>query len=126
MQPQQCQHILVVEDDPGFRRTVVRMLESAGFAVTAAQGFSDAMKAIETVNEISLLLADIEMPAGKPHGYSIGASARRYRHDLKIVYMTGRNEPDKFALFDRGSVVLLKPFTVNALVKTIMAEFEGV
>ena len=126
MQPQKCQHILVVEDDTGFRRTVVRMLESAGFAVTAAQGFSDAMKAIETVDEISLLLADIEMPPGKPHGYSIGACARNHRRDLKIVYMTGRHEPDKFALFDRRSAVLLKPFTVNALVETIMAEFERV
>ena len=122
MQPQKCEHILVVEDNADFRRDVVRMLESAGFAVTAAQGFGDAMKAIESINEISLLLADVEMPAGTPHGYSIGASARRHRHDLKIVYMTGGTEPDRFALFDRGATVLFKPFTADTLISKITGE----
>ncbi|HXP02848.1 MAG TPA: response regulator [Stellaceae bacterium] len=114
---------MVVEDDASLRRIVVRMLEGAGFAVTAAHGFGDAMEAIESTNEISLLLADIEMPAGTPHGYSIGASARRHRHDLKIVYMTAGPEPEGFALFDRGGGgVLRMPFTAYALIRTITVE----
>ena len=124
MQAQSSRHILVVEDNAQFRRTVVRMLESAGFAVTAAQGFCDAMQAIESSNAISLMLTGLEMPAGTPHGYSIGASARRQRHDLKIIYMTGGAGPDNFALSDRGATVLLNPFTAETFIKKVTVEFE--
>ena len=113
------QHILVVEDNAAYRRLVVRILQGAGFKVTAAGDFADAMKAIEAGGDFTLLLSDIGMPAGTPHGFSIGAVARRQRPDLKILYMTGEHDPARFSLFAGDAPVLQKPFSSEQLVNAV-------
>src|SRR5215471_9754557 len=87
-------HIVVVEDDPQYRRLVVRMLESAGYRATATDGFSAALSAIESAQHVDLLLADIGMPAGSPHGLSIGKVAQHRKPGLKVVYMSGSDPGD--------------------------------
>ena len=114
-------HILVIEDSADYRALVVRILQGAGFRVTEAAGFPDAMKAIEGADEFALLLSDIGMPAGTPHGFSIGAIARRHRPDLKMIYMTGGQDASQFSLFGRDATVLQKPFTSDELIAAIKA-----
>ena len=65
-----ARHILVVEDNTDYRRRIVSILRKAGFGVTEAAGFGEAMTAIEGRQEFALLLSDIGMPAGTPHGYT--------------------------------------------------------
>jgi|SRR5579863_464067 len=110
-------HVLVVEDDPQFRRMVIRMLESAGFRVTASEDFSSAIPVIESDQRIDVLLTDIGMPAGTPHGLSIGKMAGIRRRSLKVVYMSGSN-PEQFALF-KDETLLRKPFTAKELIATL-------
>jgi DNA-binding NtrC family response regulator len=119
MQATGAPHILVVEDNADYRRLVVRILKRAGFRVTEAAGFAEAMSAIEGDEEFALLLSDIGMPAGTPHGFSIGAIGRRHRPDLRIVYMTGGQDASQFSLFGRDATVLQKPFTGDQLIAAI-------
>jgi DNA-binding response OmpR family regulator len=111
----QSRRILLIDDDEAFRRTIARILCEAGFAVREAADFAAAMIALDGADEVDLLLTDIVMPPGKPHGFSIAAVARRRRRDLKILYMTGTDDPEQFALFDPEATVLHKPFTAAEL-----------
>ena len=114
-------HILVVEDDEAYSRLVKRMLESAGFHVTLARDFVAALHVIEGSEQVDLLLADINMPPGSPHGLSIGLMAASKRHDLKIVYMSGSADPAQIARFAPKAKILRKPFTIQELMDAIGA-----
>src|SRR5713226_9766055 len=111
MDPRTARHILVVEDNESYRRLIARMLEDAGFRVTGAADFAAAMAVLDAAEEIDLLLSDIGMPPGTPHGFSIGSVAQRRRQQLKLLYMTGGQDPKEFALFSEDATVLRKPFT---------------
>jgi CheY-like chemotaxis protein len=116
-----ARHILVVEDDESYSRLVKRMLESAGFHVTLARDFVAALHVIEGTEAVDLLLADINMPPGSPHGLSIGLMAASKRHDLKIVYMSGSVDPAQVARFAPQAKLLRKPFAMQELMEVIGA-----
>lgn len=124
MNGQAATPILIVEDDERYRRLMVRMLEGAGFAVTAAGDFAAAMEVIESEKEISLLIADVGMPPGTPHGASIATMAKYRRRDLKVLYVTGGHDVARFALFTPGSAVLQKPFAAEALIAAVKSALE--
>ena len=112
-------HILVVEDDDGYRRLVSRMLTKVGYRVTAAEDFATAIKVIDSPEPIDLLLTDIGMPAGTPHGLSIGKVAEFRRQGLKVLYMTGAHDLANFAQFGPDVTVLRKPFTAAELAAAV-------
>jgi len=114
-------HVLIVEDDETYRRMVERMLAAGGYRVTAAIDFASAMRVLESEETIDLLLADVRMPAGTPHGLSIGRIAQLRRGSLKVLYMTGAYDVRDFALFGQDARVLHKPFTAGELVAAIEA-----
>jgi CheY-like chemotaxis protein len=116
----EAKHILVVEDDAAFRRLVARMLAGAGFKVTLAEDFRAAMQILDGADAIDLLLADIGLPQGTPHGLSLGCAARVHRPALKVLFMTGDQDPAKFALYaPETTAVLAKPFTAEQLVAAV-------
>ena len=119
MSPSINGHILVVEDDESYRRLVARMLGSAGYRVTTAGDFAEAMAVIEGADPIDVLLTDVGMPPGTPHGVSIGSIARFKRPDLRLIYMSGGFDPTDFALYVENSAVLRKPFTVATLIEAV-------
>ncbi|HVJ54521.1 MAG TPA: response regulator [Aliidongia sp.] len=112
-------HVLVVEDDESYRRLVVRMLESAGYRVTAAGDFAAAMAVIDGPEAIDLLLTDVGMPPGTPHGVSIGSVAQLKRRELRLIYMSGGFDPTDFVLHDEAAMILRKPFTVSELTEAV-------
>ena len=115
-----AKHILVIDDDERIRRLVARMLTGAGFKVTAGADFSAAMRVIDGGEPVDLLLSDIGLPVGTPHGLSLGNAARVHHPGLKVLFMTGDQDPEKFALFAPGSTaVLAKPFTAEQLIATV-------
>jgi len=118
-------HILVVEDNASYRRIVVRLLERAGFAVSEAPDFAQAMKVIEGPLPLDLLLSDIGLGAGAPHGFSIGSIARARRPALPIIYMTGGEDAAQFSLNAGDSIVLRKPFSADQLIATIRQALAG-
>lgn len=111
--------ILVVEDDEPYRRLVVRMLDQAGYSVIAAEDFTSAIAVIESPTPIDLLLADIAMPAGTPHGMAIGRMAELRRRSLKVLYMSGTYDLGELSRFSSDAKVLKKPFTVRQLTDAV-------
>lgn len=83
--------ILVVEDDPQFRRYLAEVLEDAGFQVSLADNGSSALTALGE-NPVDLVLTDLVMPG--QDGVSLIAALRKQRPALRIVAMSGRSRTD--------------------------------
>lgn len=83
--------ILVVEDDPQFRRYLAEVLEDAGFQVQLAECGSTALDVLSQ-HTVDLVLTDLVMPG--QDGVSLIAALRRQRPTLRIVAMSGRSRTD--------------------------------
>lgn len=118
------QHIMVVDDEPAFRRLVVRMLERGGYRVTSVEDYVSALQHVETDRTIDLLLVDVGMPAGTPQGISIAKMSQMRQALLKIVYMTG-GDAQQIEEYTDGLPVLQKPFTSDELLKTVSSVMRG-
>jgi len=117
-------HIMVVDDEPAFRRLVVRMLERGGYRVTHVEDYVSALKLVETDHTLDLLLLDVGMPAGTPQGISIAKMSQMRQALLRIVYMTG-GDAQQVAEYADSAPVLQKPFTAEELLKTVASVLAG-
>ena len=114
-------HVLVVEDDEAFRRFVVCALEGKGFRVTAAEDFESALGIIERTEPVHLLITDVDLWPGSPHGIALGNMAQLRRSGLKVIYMSGTYDVRWAASYGDAAAVLQKPFTAKELVDTVRA-----
>jgi DNA-binding NtrC family response regulator len=109
--------ILLVEDDPTLRHAIDRNLTEAGYRVVAA---ADTMVALEEISagEIDLLLTDIVMPPGKPHGLALARMARIQRPGAPVMFITGYYDVAAQE-GDLPGKVFEKPVDIDALLAAI-------
>jgi CheY-like chemotaxis protein len=113
--------ILVVDDDEGVRRVVVVTLERAGYTVGAAADYESARPILDGPSPLDLLVTDLRLGEGTPHGYSIARLARVRRPDLKLIVMTGGDDPEESALAEAGDLMLQKPFRPRELLEMVQS-----
>ena len=56
-------NILVVDDDPTFRKTLANLLKSNGYDVSAAADYQEALE-IAKRKVFELIIADVRLPGG--------------------------------------------------------------
>jgi CheY-like chemotaxis protein len=111
--------ILVVEDNAGLRRIVVRQLGEAGYRVLEAPDAEAAMTIIESPEPIDLLLTDVVMP-GAMDGRDLARVAVAQRPALRTLLTSGF--PDaKWGgpTTHRGSRLLSKPYRKEELRRVV-------
>ncbi len=117
--------VLVVEDEMGIRVTIEEELADAGYRVLTADNGPSALKILEDVHKIDLLLTDVGLPGGL-NGRQLADLARQQRTSLKVLFITGY--ADNAALgngyLEPGMAVLTKPFEIAALTSRIKALLE--
>ena len=116
-----ARHIVVVDDEPAFRRFVVRALEDKGYFVAAADGFSSAIDIIEKDQSVNLLITDVGLGFGNPHGVALSNMARLRRTHLKVILMSGSYDVQQIAQYGNPIAVLQKPFTQQQLIGAVTA-----
>ena len=113
----QRETILVVDDEPGIRGLVVKILRRERYQVLEAGSAAEAVTvAVSHGAPVQLLVTDVMMPGGS--GRELAEQFRESMPDLKVLYMSGFTG-DEFARtseLPRGSGFLQKPFTLDALV----------
>jgi len=106
--------ILVVEDDPGVRNTVVRMLEYLGHTA-AAVGSGDEAGRLPDGQPFEAVVADLRLP-GTP-GHEVVRRLRERWPALKAVIMSGDadREEVRAGVLDGRWRLLPKPFDLDQL-----------
>ena len=113
------QTILLVEDDDSLAYALDQRLRQASFAVVRAADSLEALRHLDSDRPFDLLLADIRMPEGQPHGIALSLMARVRRPRLAVIFMSGYPGLIKEGRVD--DLVFEKPFNPGALVAAIQS-----
>jgi len=112
-------HIYFVDDDDVYRRSLVRLLASAGYSVesfSSAQSFLDSVPA---AHETGVLILDLRMPG--MNGFDLQERMNELASKLQIIVITGDAHPaDHEHAVNAGAIGFLqKPFEEEALLELI-------
>ena len=108
--------ILIVEDDPDVRTFLVEALRDLNYRTLSAPDAPSALRIIEEKGaRIDLLLSDVVLPG--MNGRELMTEARKYRPDLKVLFMTGysRNAIVHQGRLDPGIEMIQKPMSQRDL-----------
>jgi CheY-like chemotaxis protein len=112
--------LLVVEDEPLVRHSVVESLRDAGFDVSDASHAEAALEAAEAAGPPAVLVADLDLgPGSRLGGVALAAAMRRRWPWLGVLYVSG--DPESLAACRPGARerCLAKPFSVTRLVRAV-------
>ena len=113
--------LLVVDDEPEVRLTIVRPLEEAGHVVDAVSDGPTALAAIEQ-RRFDLVVVDFAMPG--MDGAELIRRARLIRRDVRFLMITGYSDSEATASASADTPILKKPFAGDALVAAVHSQVE--
>jgi len=113
--------ILVVEDQPEVRRLVVRILQTRGYEILAAESGLEALELwSKHPGKVDLVVTDLVMPGGIS-GQELGRRLLKEEPALKIIYTSGYNETssaDDLSFLEPGRF-LAKPYSPAKLIEAV-------
>jgi DNA-binding NtrC family response regulator len=117
--------VLVVEDDRIVRLMMKRSLEEAGYRVLDAASAEQALHIIQDNSEIGLVLTDVVMPGGS--GRELADRILELRPGTSVLFTSGYTdgEVERRGLLRAEAAFLQKPFTPQALVRTVGRELAA-
>jgi signal transduction histidine kinase/CheY-like chemotaxis protein len=113
--------ILVVEDDPGVRRSMVECLQVLGFRVRQAADGASGLAELQRARP-DLLLVDYLMP--QMNGAELIVHAQAMYRDLPILMATGYADMNVVEKLIGPQSVLAKPFDLDTLGTAVSAELR--
>ncbi len=117
--------ILVVDDEPGIRALVAKILRREQYEVVEASTATEAATlAVTQARPIELLVTDIMLPDHP--GTALAEQLQEQLPALKVLYMSGYAEDERARTgdFPPGTKFLQKPFTLGALVTKVRESLE--
>ena len=116
--------LLVIEDEAAVRRTIVRVLEEAGYA---AVGVSDGARALELLREgtrFDAIMLDVSMPEMNGYQFRVRQLADPELASIPVIVLSGEaSRPMARRLLAAGFVT--KPFLRGELVAAIESAVGG-
>jgi CheY-like chemotaxis protein len=109
--------VLVVEDEAFLLFAIADELREAGFDVLEATNADQAIRLLETRQDIAILFTDIDMP-GSMDGLRLSAAVRDRWPPIKIIVTSGKRQPAQDAM-PSGGVFLPKPYAPETVAATI-------
>src|SRR5512132_1245260 len=112
------QRLLVVEDDPGVRTTIVTCLELEGYTVDAA---STTKEAIDRLAAASYPIVITDIYIDDRTGLDVLEAARRKDPDCSVILMTARGTMETVMAATRGGAFdyIAKPFEWDHIMDTL-------
>ena len=121
------ERILLVEDEPQVRASVVAQLQSLGYAVAWAADGAAAVASFEATSvPFDLLLTDVVMP-GAMNGRALADEVLRRWPATRVVFMSGYTDTAMIhhGRLDAGVLLLGKPFRKNELATIVRQALDG-
>ena len=117
--------VLAVDDEPGIREFVARVLRQPGHEVAVAADGVEALQVAHAQGSFDLLVTDVMMPG--MCGDELAQRMREADPDLKVLYLTGFSDQLFRArpLLRDNEAFLDKPVTVRGLLEAVTLLLEG-
>jgi len=114
----QLTRLLVVEDDPAVRTTIVTFLELEGYAVDAVSSTGEALERL-LENSYPIVISDIYIDDRT--GLDVLNAARDKDPDCSVILMTARGTMETVMAATRGGAFdyVAKPFEIDRMLETI-------
>jgi CheY-like chemotaxis protein len=125
--PRGTERVLVVEDEPRVRASVVEQLRSLGYVVFQAEDGDAGLALMEsTVPAVDLMLTDIMMP-GLLNGKALADVVERRWPKTKVIFMSGFSELSivQYGRLDDGVLLLSKPFRKGDLARILRQALDA-
>jgi two-component system, cell cycle sensor histidine kinase and response regulator CckA len=125
--PRGCETLLVIDDDPGVRRTVDTMLASLGYCVVSRGEPEEALASLENnAEDFNLVLLDANLPR-----YPLTEMYDRIRAlcpRVPVLLASGFDPQEQCApIIERGAAGFVqKPFSMATLATQVRAALDGV
>src|SRR6266852_5619206 len=112
------QRLLVVEDDPGVRTTIVTCLELEGYSVDSA---SSTKEAIDRLSATSYPIVISDIYIDDRTGLDVLEAARRKDPACSVILMTARGTMETVMAATRGGAFdyIAKPFDLDRMLETV-------
>src|SRR5512132_1183343 len=113
------ERLLVVEDDPAVRTTIVTFLEDvAGYTVDAVASTSEAMARLDE-SSYPIVISDIYID--NRTGLDVLEAARRKDPTCAVILMTARGTMETVMAATRGGAFdyIAKPFDLDRMLETV-------
>ena len=110
--------LLVVEDDPGVRTTIVTCLELEGYEVDAASSTKEAIERLAAAS-YPIVISDIYIDDRT--GLDVLEAARRKDPGCSVILMTARGTMETVMAATRGGAFdyIAKPFDLDRIIETV-------
>ena len=124
--PRGHETVLVAEDDPFVRSSVILRIQNLGYSVVAAVNGNDALQKLREHPDIDMLFTDIVMPGGMS-GWELADKARELRPSLPVVFTTGYalEMPIQKGRALGKSIMLNKPYRKAELAERLREALSG-
>ena len=121
------QRILVVDDDPGIRRTLHILLSREGYRVTQARDGVEALRLWRDQGG-DLVITDLHMP--EKNGIETIVELLSHTPGKRIIAMSGGGQTKRLDLLGNammlGAVLTIeKPFTLNEMMAMVRQALKG-
>jgi putative nucleotidyltransferase with HDIG domain len=115
---------LVVDDEPGVRRSLVRMLQAQGFQCFEAGSGREALQLLERIGDTPLIVSDMRMP--ELDGLGLLEAVREEYPDTSVIMLSGLSETTiAVDCLHRGAAdFLLKPISMSELQARVVRALE--
>ena len=109
--------ILVVEDEPLISLDISEALRDKGYYVINAANADDAIKVLESCNDVRTIFTDINMP-GSMDGLNLAAAVRDRWPPVNIIVTTGMRAPRPDELPTK-SLFIAKPYHSSDVLEAV-------
>jgi PAS domain S-box-containing protein len=116
--------ILAIDDDPGIRNVLKRVLQSGGYNVELAASALEALKLLKAADKgngypFDLILSDLGMP--EMSGWDLAREVKKRWPRVPILLITGWGEQVDATRMNENSIrdIIPKPFNIQDLLKQV-------
>lgn len=117
--------VLVVEDNPQVRRTIVRSLRGSGYAVIEACDSYEALEIIDSrPGTVAIVVTDLVLPG--INGVELAKNIERREPAVRFIFMSAYGD-DPWGLREKvpASQFLAKPFSLADLLAVVRRSQEN-
>ena len=124
--PRGSETILVVEDDPDVAEFTTAALESLGYRVLQVSDGPSALRSLQKISHLDLLLTDVVLPSGM-NGREVAGKVREVFPHTKVLFISGYAESIVVhqGRLETGVNFLPKPFAKDALARKVRASLDA-